>query len=65
MKMDMKKFAVDFVIIFAITLLVSVIVTFLYSLIVHGLGAIDWETSFRSAIVLAIVLSWIQQRAKK
>ena len=65
MKLNIKKIAVDFVIIFAITLLVSVIVTFLYSLIVRGSGAIDWETSFRSAIVLAIVLSWIQQREKK
>lgn len=63
--MNIKKFAIDFTIIFAVTLLVSVIVTFLYSLIVRGSGVIDWETSFRSAIVLAIVLPWIQQRANK
>ena len=63
--MNIRKFAIDFIIIFAITLLVTVIVTLLYSLIVHGSSAIDWETSFRSAIVFAIVLSLIQQREKK
>ena len=63
--MKIKKFAIDFIIIFAITLLISVIVTFLYSLAVRGLGVVDWETSVRFAIVFGIVLSWIQQREKK
>jgi len=63
--MKIKKFAIDFIIIFAITLLISVIVTFLYSLTVRGLGVVDWETSVRFAIVFGIVLSWIQQREKK
>jgi len=65
MKMNIKRFASDFVVIFAAALLVNVIVTFLYSLIVHGAGVIDWETAFRTAIILSIVLSWIQQREKK
>lgn len=65
MKMNIKRFASDFVVIFAAALLVNVIVTYLYSLIVHGAGVIDWETAFRTAIILSIVLSWIQQRDKK
>jgi len=65
MKMNIKRFASDFVVIFAISLLVSVIVTFLYNIIVHGAGVIDWETSFRLSILLGILLSWIQQREKK
>ena len=65
MKMNIKRFASDFVIIFAAALLVNLIVTYLYSLIVHGAGVIDWETAFRTAIILSIVLSWIQQREKK
>lgn len=63
--MNMTKYAIDFAVTFAIVLVVSVIVTFLYSLIVHGLGVIDWETSFRFAIILGIVLPWIHQREKK
>ena len=63
--MNIKRFASDFVIIFAAALLVNLIVTYLYSLIVHGAGVIDWETAFRTAIILNIVLSWIQKRDKK
>jgi len=50
---------------FAIVLVVSIIVTFLYSLLVHGQGIVDWETAFRLAIIFGIVLPWLQQRQKK
>jgi len=63
--MNIKKYAINFTIIFTIALVVNIIVSFLYSLIVHGLGVIDWETSFRFAIVLGIALPWIRQREKK
>jgi hypothetical protein len=62
--MNMKKFAVEFAITFAVTFGVSIVVTYLYSLIVHGPGGIDWETSFRLAIIFGIVLPWIGQRGK-
>jgi hypothetical protein len=64
-KMNMKKLLIDFVITFALTLVVTAIVTFLYSLIVHGAGTVDWETSFRFAIILGIVLSWTKARDSK
>jgi hypothetical protein len=63
--MNMRKYAVDFAITFTVVLLVTVIVTFLYSLIVHGSGVIDWETSFRFAIIFGIILPWMHQREKK
>ena len=50
---------------FGLTLVVAVIVTFLYSLIVHGAGTIDWEVSFRLAIVLGIALPWMRARESK
>jgi hypothetical protein len=62
--MNITKSAIDFAITFALVLVVSVAVTFLYSLIVHGAGVIDWETSFRFAVILGIVLPWIHQREK-
>ena len=63
--MNFAKFAKNFAATFAIVLVVSVIVTFLYSLVVHGAGVIDWEASFRLSIILGIALAWIQQREKK
>ena len=44
--MDFKKFAIEFIIVFAITLLVCIGVTFFWSLVFHGVGIADWETSF-------------------
>jgi uncharacterized membrane protein YvlD (DUF360 family) len=61
--METKKLLIDFAAIFVLTLVVTAVVTFLYSLVVHGVGIIDWETAFRFAIILGIVLSWI--KAKK
>jgi len=61
--METKKLLIDFATIFVLILVVTVVVTFLYSLVVHGVGIIDWETAFRFAIILGIVLSWI--KAKK
>jgi len=63
--MTTAKYAIDFVVTSAIVLLASVAVTFLYSLIIHGSGVIDWETSIRFAIVLGIALPWIHQRDRK
>jgi hypothetical protein len=63
--MNIKRLLVDFVTVFAVTLIASVIVTLLWNLIVHGASTIDWETSFRFAILFGIVLSWIETRRSK
>ena len=63
--MDIKKLLINFVTTFAMTLVVTAIVTFLYSLIIHGEGTVDWETSFRFAIILGIVLPWVKAREIK
>ena len=54
--MNVKELLIGFVMTFGVTLVVSAIVTFLWSLIFHGAAAIDWETSFRFAIILGIAL---------
>ena len=54
--MNVKESLIAFVTTFAVILVVHAIVTFLYSLIVHGAGTIDWERSFSLAIGLAIAL---------
>ena len=63
--MNIKKLLVDFVTVFAVSLIVSVIVTLLWNLIVHGTSTIDWETSFRFAILFGIILPWIETRRSK
>ena len=54
--MKIKKFLIQFVIYFSLVFVVSAIVTYLWNLIVHGQSAVDWETSFRLAIIIGIAL---------
>ena len=63
--MNIKKILVDFVTVFAVSLIISVIVTLLWNLIAHGASTIDWETSFRFAILFGIILPWIETRRSK
>ncbi len=51
-----KQFLLDIGITIPITFVVAALVTFVYSLIVHGSGIVDWDTSFFLAIFLGIVL---------
>jgi hypothetical protein len=60
--MVIRRVFVDVVNVFALTLIVSVIVTLLSNVIVHGAGTIDWETSVRFAIVFGIIFPWIETR---
>ena len=60
--MNAAKYLIDFAVTFAIVFLVSVVVTFLYSLLVHGSAVVEWETSFRFGLILGIALPLINQR---
>ena len=63
--MNIKRLLVDVVTVFAVTLIVSAIVTLLWNLIVHGASTIDWEASFRFAAVFGIIFSLIETRRRK
>jgi hypothetical protein len=63
--MNLKTFLVDFVTVFAVTLIVSAFVTSLSNLIVHGESTVNWEASFRYAALFSIVLSSIATRRRK
>jgi hypothetical protein len=54
--MNSSRMPLDVVITFAITLVVGVIITYLWNLARHGAGTVDWETSFPLAIILGIAL---------
>ena len=62
--MDFKKIISAFIPVFAIALLVCIVITFLWSLVFHGVAIIDWETSFRFAILFGIILPIIDSRKR-
>lgn len=39
-----------------ITFVVAASVTYVYALIAHGSGIVDWDTAFELAVILGIVL---------
>ena len=60
--MKIKNVLVDFVVIFVLVLVVASVVGYLWNLIFHATGTVDWETSFRLAIILGIVFTWMKAR---
>jgi len=62
--MNIKRLLVDAMTVFSVSLVVSIIVSLHWNLIVHG-SRIDWETSFRFAILLGIIVPWITTRRSK
>ena len=60
--MTFKKVLADFVIVFAVSLVVCVIVSLLWNLTVHRASTVDWETSFRFAILFGIILPMMETR---
>ena len=60
--MKIKDLFVEFGAVFAVTLTTVALVTFLWNLISHGQGAVDWETAFSFAIAFGIILTWTRMR---
>jgi hypothetical protein len=54
--MNIVSFLRSFLIIFGLVFIVTTITTYLYSLIAHGAGLIDWESAFRFGLILGISL---------
>jgi hypothetical protein len=63
--MNFNRLLADVVTVFSVSLVVSIIVTIFWNLIVHGVSTIDWETSFRLAILLGIIVPWTATRRSK
>jgi hypothetical protein len=63
--MKIKKLAVEFGTVFAVALVTVAMVTFLWNIIGHGEISVDWETSFRFAIIFGIVLTSVKSREIK
>jgi hypothetical protein len=63
--MGIKKYMIEFADIFIKVLLVGIVMTYLSSLIIHGSGAVNWETCFSYAIILGILFPANNHRKKK
>ena len=60
--MNIKKLVVGFGTVFAVTLVIIALVTFLWNVIGHSESAVDWETSFRFATIFGVILTWVKSR---
>lgn len=63
--MNFKQIAFGFLSIAPVVLVVSLVVAYLYDILVHGTGVLEWESSIRFAIILGIVLPVIRQLDRK
>jgi hypothetical protein len=61
----LKNILRGFVIYFVLVMVVSAAVGYLYGAIAHGRGTLDWETSFRFALVLGIALPIVHELERK
>jgi hypothetical protein len=60
-----KRFLVDALVVFSVSLVVMIGVTFLWNLTLHKSSTVDWETSIRFAITFGIIFSWMGTRRSK
>jgi hypothetical protein len=63
--MNLKQIFFAFCLIAPIVLFVSLVVAYLYGVLAHGAGVMEWESSIRFAIILGIVLPIIRQLDNK
>lgn len=62
--MNAKQFLVDMAITIPVTFVVAAAVTYLYSLIAHGSGVVNWGASFGLALVFGIVMPLTKSRRR-
>jgi hypothetical protein len=54
--MDLTRILSGFLVCFALVFVASAVVGYLYSLVAHGQGVIDWGFSFQLAFIFGAVL---------
>lgn len=63
--MNAKTFLNGFLWTGAIVLVISLVVSYLYGLLVHGAAALEWESSARLAIIFGIALPLVKHFDKR
>ena len=63
--MKIKVYILTFLLVFGVVFVTNVVITVLWNYFIKSLGLIiDWETSFRLAILFGIVVTVIQTKNK-
>jgi hypothetical protein len=62
---DVKSLVLHFLMIFALTFVVSAVVSYLYALVAHGTGTVDWGMPLRLGIILGVILPLIVRRQSR
>ena len=63
--MRIRRLVAEVLMVSFVTLVTSAVVSVLWNVITRETTAIDWETSVRFAVVLGIIVPWIQTRRGK
>jgi hypothetical protein len=63
--MNFKNLLRGFFVYFLLLLIVGAVVSYLYSLIAHGQGTVDWGSSFRVALTLGVALPIVGELERK
>jgi hypothetical protein len=60
----MKRTAGAFALIFVIAFIASALVSLVWNLLADGSASVDWGHSVRLAIILGILLTWLDRRKR-
>jgi flagellar basal body-associated protein FliL len=63
--MNFKKALTTLLIMFSVTLVVSAVVTYLWSFGFHETAKVDWESTFQLAIIVSVSMAVIDARLNK
>jgi hypothetical protein len=63
--MNVKEVVLGFLATGPIVLVVSLVVSYLYTLLAHGSGSLEWESSIRLGIILGIALPLVRELDRK
>jgi hypothetical protein len=63
--MRAKNLLVDMAITIPVTFVTAAIVTYVYSLIAHGTGVVNWETAFDLGFIIGIALPVANMAARR
>lgn len=60
--MKLKELTADFLFSMVLAFIVTTVVNYLYNLLVHNDGRVEWSTSFQMAIILGIIIPLVHYR---
>jgi len=63
--MSFQNILRGFVVYFVLVFVVSAAVGYLYSLVTHGQGIVDWESSLRLAFIFGITLPIVHELERR